>query len=200
MLSCNSGFDMNSLSNVYDACSDDVHDDVCKIFDHGMQLTSQYSTYRWNGRQTVKTQNLAEHHGNVCQYLVILFEFIDVPPEDQLKALKRAAVHDLPETILSDITYPVHVRYPKLSEAYDEAEYDVMHKDLGFIEDALDIEHGSNVWLLEKTADRLDRLIYAAYEHQLGNTSPWVEDTIKDESLVFHDSLKELYNIYGRKH
>lgn len=192
--------DIDFSQNKHDASSDDVHDDACKIFEHSMQLTSQYSTYRWNGRQTIKTQNLAEHHGNVCQYLVILFEFIDVPVEDQLKALKRAAVHDLPETILSDITYPVHVRYPNLSEAYDEAENDVMHKELGFIEDALKIKHGSNVWLLEKTADRLDRLVYATYERQLGNTSSWIEETIKDEDIAFHTSLKELYKIYGRKH
>ena len=153
-------------------------------------LLDQDYVRRWNGRHVIKSQNLAEHHAHTAQYLIALFSVFDVPEDVQLEALKRAVVHDLPETELCDIPYPVHVEYPEISEAYDKAEQDVWHCKYPLYES--DVKNGSTAWLLVKTADRLDRVNFLYEETLLGNRSDYVAQSLFNEREAVEDLIVEL--------
>lgn len=173
--------------------------DVLVWLVHSMKdINAQDYTFRWNGKRTVKTQNIAEHHAHTAQALLLLFQFYDVPQADQLEALKRAVIHDLPETFLSDIPYPAHVAYPELSEAYDAAEVDVWKTKFAELADDADITKETPVWRLVKCADRLDRYVFAMCEKDLGNSSLWVDQTLREEALAIQNLLKKLLEDYGR--
>lgn len=153
-------------------------------------LLDQDYVHRWNGRHMIKSQNLAEHHAHTAQYLIALFSIFEVPEDVQLEALKRAVVHDLPETELCDIPYPVHVKYPEISKAYDKAERDVWHDKYPLYRS--NVKKGSTAWLLVKIADRLDRINFLYDETQLGNDSDYVIQSLSDERDAVEDLIVEL--------
>ena len=163
------------------------------------EVNCQDSVYRWNGRSTVKIQNLAEHHGHVGQILLLLFKMLEVPEDDQLLALKRGLIHDLPEIVLSDIPYPAHVNYPELSEAYDKAEDSIWETKFSFFEDDCKLSKDLPSWKLVKCADTMDRVMFISMEKKLGNTSPWVDETYSEERQRAIKMLTDLKEHYGSR-
>lgn len=175
----------------------EMEEDCVKILLNEVEaMNDQDFVHRYSGRASIKDQNLAEHHAHTAQILLILFERFEVPEDVQLKTLKRALVHDLPETELSDIPYPSHVKYGSLSEAYDSAEKSVIEDKYGFIADCFDIDKGSDEWKLVKFADRFDRLAFMFRELSLGNKTEYFKNALSEEMHYVRDMYDELRAIF----
>ena len=160
-------------------------------------LADQDFVVRWQGRHTITKQNLAEHHGHVVQYCLSLFNMFDVPEHDQLLAMKRAAIHDLPETEIADVPYPTHKKFPELSEAYDKVEESVWTNKYKAFRN--DVDKGSRIWILVKVADRLDRVAFIKKEQEFGNNCEYFDNALKDEQKEISSLLARLENEYGKK-
>lgn len=165
-----------------------------KLVEKTFPLLDQDYVERWSGRHTIHRQNLAEHHGHVVQYCIALFTIIDIPDASQLRILKRAAVHDLPETELSDIPFPSHVKYPDLSEAYDHAEADVWKTKYADLN--VNVDKASVEWKVVKIADRLDRLHFIKNEYQLGNTTSYMSEAYHEEVKAVYALIADVLSVY----
>lgn len=93
-----------------------------KLKQTAFRLQDQDFVVRYQGRRTIRQQNIAEHMAHVTQYLVLLFSMWHISESDQLLAMKRACTHDLPETETADVPFTTHRDYPAFSEEYDHVE------------------------------------------------------------------------------
>ena len=161
-----------------------------KLKQAAFRLQDQDFVVRYQGRHTVRQQNIAEHMAHVTQYLVLLFSMWHISESDQLLAMKRACIHDLPETETADVPFITHCDYPAFSEEYDHVEASIWlnkYSDL-----YAHIEKGSIPWLLVKVADKLDVIAYIQREQEFGNNSPYLKEAYIEEVSDIKELMGEL--------
>jgi putative hydrolase of HD superfamily len=126
-------------------------------------------------RGVVDVESVADHSFGVAFTSLILAELV-AQPIDRVKLLTIALLHDLPESVISDIPSPAMVHFPPGSKQR------AMTHILGELLDQLPVADQWRIWWQEfeegtsvegrlvRDADRLDMLIQAyVYEQTTGN-------------------------------
>lgn len=144
------------------------------ILMHGNQLKRTVRT-GWAQRGVPNPENVAAHSYGVAYVALVLAELID-DPIDLAAVLAMAVVHDLPESLTTDIPSPAWRYLPDGSKA--AAERRAMKHITGETPAGLSLQAWweklqrtdlPEVWLLHD-ADKLDQYLQAyVYEHQTGN-------------------------------
>jgi putative hydrolase of HD superfamily len=134
----------------------------------------------WVTRGVIGAESVADHSFGVAFISLVLGEMVD-RPVDKAKLLTIALLHDLPESVVSDLPTPAVAHFPP--GAKRQAETEALNELLGRLPRA---EHWRSWWQefeegtsiegqLVRDADRLDRLIQAhVYEQTTGNR--WLEE------------------------
>jgi putative hydrolase of HD superfamily len=134
----------------------------------------------WVMRGVAEAESVADHSFGVAFLSLILAELVD-QPLDNAKLLTIALLHDLPESVVSDLPTPATGHFPP--GAKQEAEMKVLGELLRQLPCAKqwrawwqEFEDGTSAeGQLVRDADRLDMLIQAyVYEQTTGNR--WLEE------------------------
>ena len=134
----------------------------------------------WAMRGLVGAESVGDHSFGVAFISLVLAEMLD-QPVDRAKLLTIALLHDLPESVLSDIPTPTARHFPP--GAKREAEMQILETLLGRLPVAdqwrawwQEFKDGTSAEArLVRDADRLDMLIQAhVYEQTTGNR--WLEE------------------------
>jgi len=134
----------------------------------------------WVMRGVADAESVADHSFGVAFTSLILAELVDWPL-DKAKLLTIALLHDLPESVVSDLPMPATVHFPP--EAKRKAETAALSELLRRLPCAeqwhawwQEFEDGTSAeGRLVRDADRLDMLIQAhVYEQTTGNR--WLEE------------------------
>jgi putative hydrolase of HD superfamily len=151
--------------------------DVGAAFELLLQARQLKHTPRtgWVMRGVVGAESVADHSFGVAFIALVLSELVNAPV-DQTKLLTIALLHDLPESVISDLPTPAMGYFPP--GAKSQAESAVLSKlllELPWTERWqgwwCEFEENSSAeGRLVRDADRLDMLIQAyAYEQTTGN-------------------------------
>jgi putative hydrolase of HD superfamily len=156
-------------------------DSVLELLLHANQLKRVPRT-GWVMRGVADAESVADHSFGVAFISLLLAEIVK-PPLDKSKILTIALLHDLPESVLSDIPTPAARHFP--SGTKKEAELEVLDALLYGIPEVSN-EQWRNWWQefedgtsaearLVRDADRLDMFVQAyVYEQTTGNR--WLEE------------------------
>jgi putative hydrolase of HD superfamily len=134
----------------------------------------------WVMRGVGGAESVADHSFGVAFISLILAEMLD-RPLDKAKLLTIALLHDLPESVVSDLPTPAAAHFPP--GAKRKAEMEVLDELLRKLPSAehwrawwQEFEDGTSIeGQLVRDADRLDMLIQAhTYEQTTGNR--WLEE------------------------
>ena len=129
----------------------------------------------WVMRGVVDAESVADHSFGVAFTSLVLAELVE-QPIDRIKLLTIALLHDLPESIISDIPSPATAHFPPGSKQH--AAIQALDELLSQLPAAdrwriwwQEFEQGTSVeGRLVRDADRLDMLIQAhIYEQTTGN-------------------------------
>jgi putative hydrolase of HD superfamily len=156
-------------------------DTVLELLLHANQLKRVPRT-GWVMRGVADAESVADHSFGVAFIALIIAEMVE-SPIDKAKVLTIALLHDLPESVLSDIPTPAACHFPPGTKK--EAEMEVLSALLcGIL--SLPNEQWRDWWQefedgtsaearLVRDADRLDMFIQAyVYEQTTGNR--WLEE------------------------
>lgn len=127
------------------------------------------SLVRYQTAVRVKSESVAEHSYFVTVLVLKLHDYFEFNLE---KALRIALLHDYPEIYISDVPSPVKSRFPKIREAMDEAESEVVREKLG--EEYVSLlqefnDKSSPEGLICAYADICSCVQYSSLEVSLGN-------------------------------
>jgi len=162
----------------------------------------------WVMRGVADAESVADHSFGVAFISLILAEMVG-QPLDKAKLLTIALLHDLPESVVSDLPTPAAVHFP--SGAKREAETEALNELLRRSPCAgqwrtwwQEFEDGTSIeGRLVRDADRLDMLIQAhVYEQTTGNR--WLEefwprsDTLPFEFATAQALYEELRSLRQR--
>jgi putative hydrolase of HD superfamily len=134
----------------------------------------------WVMRGVPNAESIADHSFSVSFISLVLAEVIE-QPLDKAKLLTIALLHDLPESVISDLPTPATVYLP--TDAKRNAETQVLDRLLHELPYAerwqswwQEFEEGTSIeGQIVRDADRLDMLIQAhVYEQTTGNR--WLEE------------------------
>lgn len=129
---------------------------------HLRQVYRLNEIQRYNPWQKIKSETVASHSFYVSYFTLLICEKLDLRKDWQLKMLKAAIVHDIPEVITNDITYDAKKSIKGLSKA---------EKD--FSDNILVTKYNINPSVfceyLVKFADLLSVIQFTANEILLGN-------------------------------
>ncbi|RLB75903.1 MAG: phosphohydrolase, partial [Deltaproteobacteria bacterium] len=145
----------------------------------------------WVMRGVASAESVADHSFGVAFISLVLSELVD-QPLDKAKLLTMALLHDLPESVISDLPTPAVTHFPP--EAKQKAEEEILANLLSRLPHCAEqwytwwqeFERGTSAeGQLVRDADRLDMLIQAyIYEQTLGNR--WLgEFWLQTENLPF---------------
>lgn len=144
--------------------------DALKLADSARSLLySQSNTWRWPGRHTIGKQNIAEHHSIVTQLVLLIIDEYEIPEEYQMKAIRRAITHDLPEAFTNDIPFVIKRDYPDFAQAYDIVEDKIIEAFPQALQNK--VPKDSIPWLVVKLADAIDVYLFTGAEIDLGNNN-----------------------------
>lgn len=83
------------------------------------------SLIRYQNCNRLVNESVAEHSFYVASFVMKLREYYNFDLE---RALKMALIHDVPESQISDIPHNIKIANPKLAQALEEAENNVLNK------------------------------------------------------------------------
>ncbi len=147
---------------------------------------------RWHARQTQRQESLAEHHYFVLHdALVILdalkhyhiLEKLGLEEPDELQILLMAHFHDAPEFESGDVSGAAKREYPDLARAVRKVERkiadnllfrnlpdDMAERYRGYVRQMVHQEYRTLEQQIVKYADKLEALLFAQTEVDIGNT------------------------------
>jgi 5'-deoxynucleotidase YfbR-like HD superfamily hydrolase len=147
---------------------------------------------RWHARQVQRKESLAEHHYFVLHdSLVILdalrhhkiLEKLGLEEPDELKILLMAHFHDAPEFESGDVSGAAKRDFPDLARAVRKVERkiadslifrdlpdDIAERYRGYVRQMVHQEYRTLEQQIVKYADKLEALLYAKTEVDIGNT------------------------------
>jgi len=130
---------------------------------HILSHIKRYSTI-----YTIRQESVAEHSFHVA---AILFDIHQEYKFDLGRAIQMAIVHDMPEIHLNDIPRIIKKKYPKIADAFEECEEEVIKDFPHSVRNALEeyMEGRSVEYYMVKLADIIQCKQYAWTEVRLGN-------------------------------
>lgn len=152
---------------------------------------------RYQAAPRVSQETVAEHSFFVTAYTLKLHDYFDFDLE---KALRIAILHDFAEAYISDVPHPIKMKFPKLTEELEKAEYGINSEYISE-EFAKDLEGFNNASTPEgcivEISDVLSVITYSKYEIELGN-SQYMKDVL-NRSITRLNNMLENCSKYLRK-
>lgn len=167
-----------------------------------MDILKMSALNRYNNRDRITQENIAEHSFYVGFAVMKLSEMFNIDDNIKLKALQMSVLHDIPEIYTSDVPYPIKQKSPALKTALEELELEFMKETYPqFYElfDEFTFANDSDAVLLVKVADAISVLQYAQREINLGNKTEDMMEIFTLTNIRINDGLKELENRFKRK-
>lgn len=120
--------------------------------------------HRWSTMPRIKEQSMAEHSFYVALYAMHLCDFLKLPLPRRYPIVQWALIHDMPETVTSDIPGPVKRQVTN-------------HRQMEVLEKKIFEELGSSYWPypeaqtrdIVKAANLIDEIFYIHSERVMGN-------------------------------
>lgn len=167
-----------------------------------MDILKMSALNRYNNRDRITQENIAEHSFYVGFTVMKLCELFSVDNDTKLKSLQMSILHDIPEIETGDISYPIKQKSPALKTALEELELEFMKETYPqFYElfDEFTFANDSDAVLLVKVADAISVLQYAQREINLGNKTEDMMEIFTLTNIRINDGLKELENRFKRQ-
>ena len=163
-------------------------------------LYRQMNIKRWNSVETIKSQNLGEHHASVTQITLTIIgnvEELGYTLSDKTKflAMAGASVHDLGEIKFGDMNYMLKVENPALSEISNQIEHRFICKTLNYEKPFKAAQEDELARAIYKLADALDMLLFLAREYKLGSKNPELKAINTSTNKLVKQGVDRLYEL-----
>lgn len=167
-------------------------------------LYRQYNIKRWNSVETIKTQNLGEHHASVTQITLYLIGGIEekgftLSDKTKFLAMAGASVHDLGEIRFGDMNYMLKAENPALSEISNQIEHKFICNTLNFEKSFKEAREDQLARAIYKLADALDMLFFVRREHLLGSRNEEMDDILDSTNKLVRQGLDRLFDLLTEK-
>lgn len=170
--------------------------DLEDIMENIMQddLYRQNNVTRYNSLDTIRRQNLGEHHAIVAQLTIKIIEHLvargyDISNRTKYLALAAGAIHDLGEIRFGDMNYVVKAQYPELSKISNDIEHSYICSLAGYQTVFEEAQKDKLAHSIYKLADALDLLMFVRRERKLGNTDEQLEEIVLNGKQLAEDQL-----------
>lgn len=175
--------------------------DRVQLFDFCLSddLYRQHNIIRYNSLDTIKRQNLGEHHATVAQLTIKIIEWLDerykIPERTKYVALAAASIHDMGEVVFNDVNYELKRDYPELSRISNEIEHGYICSLKGYCKVFQEAQENKLAHAIYKLADALDLIMFVNRERKLSNTDPYLDKIVANGKLLANkqiDIIEEL--------
>lgn len=161
------------------------------------ELYRQNNVVRYNSTETIKHQNIGEHHAIVAQLTIKIIEELVAEGyylEERTKylALAGAAIHDLGEIKFGDMNYILKTQYSELSSLSNRIEHEYIENIRGYKDVFTEARYDGLANNIYKMADALDLVLFVRREQQLGNNNPALAEIEKNGNKL---AMERLTNI-----
>lgn len=163
-------------------------------------LYRQFNIRRWNSVETIKPQNLGEHHASVVQITLALIgrlEEMGYQLSDKTKflAMAGASVHDLGEIEFGDMNYMLKVKNPALSEISNQIEHRFICKTMNYEKPFEEAQEDKLARAIYKLADALDMVFFVRREEELGSHNPELKAITTSTNKLVRKDLDVLFEL-----
>lgn len=155
---------------------------------------------RYNTREVIKKQNLADHSYYVCLNILNICRQFNISKEIESECLRIGLVHDIGEIYTGDLPYDFKHSSKELEEMFDKAEIEMLEKHLPIYAEIHKkyIEYQKTnklIFTIVKFADSLDVTYYAKREMRLGNQTQEIKDIYDDSIMRCTSYIEELQSL-----
>ena len=163
-------------------------------------LLRQANIIRYNSVDTIRRQNLGEHHAMVAQLTIKIIEELvamgyKIDDRTKYVALAGGSVHDLGEIVFSDINYELKRDNPDLSEISNRIEHEYICSLRGYKNVFQEAQENRLAHAIYKMADALDLLVFVNREHKLGNADPYLDKIAENGKILAKKNLEEILSL-----
>lgn len=161
-------------------------------------LYRQNNVIRYNSVDTIRRQNLGEHHAVVAQLTIKIIETLtamgyNIDDRTKYVALAGGAIHDLGEIVFGDMNYEVKAEYPELSEISNEIEHGYICSLNGYCGVFQEAQENKLAHAIYKLADALDLILFVRREHKLSNTDPYLDHIEDNGYMLAEKNLDQIF-------
>lgn len=158
---------------------------------------------RYNTWPRIRNESVAAHSFYVTLFTMMICDELEVSADIRMKAIDIAIVHDLPETIMNDMTYDAKQKIQGLSELLENFEKQYMLENFPKQSPLVFSESNRDILLaraIAKLADVYSVIQYCDNEVQLGNT-PFnsLLDEARDRVSEMVKSIEKRFDIKCQK-
>lgn len=163
-------------------------------------LLRQANIIRYNSVDTIRRQNLGEHHAMVAQLTIKIIEELvalgyNIDDRTKYIALAGGSIHDLGEIQFSDINYELKRDNPDLSEISNRIEHEFICSLRGYKRVFLEAQSNRLAHAIYKMADALDLIVFVRREHKLGNNDPYLDKIVENGNILATRCLNEILSL-----
>lgn len=163
-------------------------------------LYCQNNVIRYNSMDTIRRQNLGEHHAIVAQLTIKIIESLvalgyNIDERTKYVALAGGAIHDLGEIVFGDMNYIVKEKYPQLSEISNEIEHGYICSLKNYCPVFQEAQTNKLAHAIYKLADAMDLLLFVRREHKLGNNDPKLDEIVENGHKLVEMNLEKILNL-----
>lgn len=163
-------------------------------------LYRQNNVIRYNSIDTIRRQNLGEHHAVVAQLTIKIIETLvamgyEIDERTKYVALAGGSIHDLGEIVFGDMNYEVKAQYPELSEISNEIEHGYICSLKGYCGVFKEAQENKLAHAIYKLADALDLILFVRREHKLSNTDPYLDHIVKNGMELAEKNIKQIFDL-----
>lgn len=167
-------------------------------------LYRQMNIKRWNSVETIKSQNLGEHHATVTQITLAIIGNIEelgyeLTDKTKFLAMAGASVHDLGEIEFGDMNYMLKARNPALSEISNQIEHKFICRTLNYEKPFQEAQEDQLARAIYKLADAVDMLFFVRREHQLGSQNEELKAITKSTNKLVKYGLDKVFELLETK-
>ncbi len=166
-------------------------------------LYRQCNIIRYNSLDTIKRQNLGEHHAAVAQLTVKIIEWLDerydIDDRTKYVALAAGSIHDMGEVVFSDINYELKRDYPELSRISNEIEHGYICSLKGYCKVFSESQQNKLAHAIYKLADALDLMMFVNRERKLSNNDPYLDKIVANGKLLANNQIDIIEDLLADK-
>lgn len=167
-------------------------------------LYRQNNIIRYNSVDTIRRQNLGEHHAAVAQLTIKIIEELvamgyNIDDRTKYVALAGGTIHDMGEVVFSDVNYELKRDNPELSEISNRIEHEYICSLRGYCGVFKEAQENELAHAIYKMADALDLLMFVRRERKLGNTDPYLDKIVENGKILTNRCLDKVLSLLEKK-
>lgn len=164
-------------------------------------LYRQSNIIRYNSIDTIRRQNLGEHHAVVAQLTVKIIEELvaegfSIPERTKYVALAAGSIHDMGEIVFSDVNYELKRDNPDLSEISNRIEHGYICSLQGYKKIFEEAQEDRLAHAIYKMADALDLILFVRREHKLGNNDSYLDQIERNGYMLADSNFKQIMALF----